>query len=109
MKYPHIDLTDSDISAIVFGMSLLSKLDLYENDLQAEIDAQASLSVINKLSNNQHDFSGNEVKVMRVGILCMQSILKGNLVVDSETRANCFKYSFAVNKLIPFFESVFSK
>lgn len=109
MKHIDYSFSNSDIDTILFTLSILPSLDLEETEAQAIINYQLCNSAIEKLTTNPNiDISSNEFRIIFASLQAAQLIIKDELSVDSETKSECCKYIFSVNKLVSILEPYFS-
>ena len=105
MKTVKYTLSDSDIEAITFSLSILPSLGLEDNELQAVANYQHCTSAGAKLLNHDFNISDNEARVISCALQAVQIINSGGLTsVSSDIKKQCSNYLFTVNKLSSVFD-----
>lgn len=108
MKTINFNISKSDVETLLFSLSVLPSIVLEEvNNIQHEINTSCCLSSSEKLIHRNTDFIPNEIRVMYLSLKAVQLINIGELDCDIDTKKDCSKYIFTVNKLIAYFESIF--
>lgn len=108
MKHITYSLSDSDIDAITFALTILPSLELEETEAQAAINYQCCCSAGEKLIKHRSDIKPNEFRIIYASLQAVQLINQGELEVDAETKKKCNNYLFVVNKLVSVFDKQMS-
>ncbi len=105
MSY-QFNLTDDDKKTIVFALST-SKNFNFELSLQQEvINNEYRLAVINKLSNNQTNFTANEIRIISASIEICKLVASKDINANKKLQKECSKHYFTLNKLAPQFSQI---
>lgn len=107
MKHINLSVSSEDVIAISFALSILPELELEDSDSQADINYHLCMSALEKLSNQQANFSANEYRVIYSSLLAVQMINRGEIKVDTETKKECSNYLFTINRLVSTFSEQF--
>lgn len=105
MKHFSYALSDSDINAITFSLTVLPALDFEETEVQADINDQCCYSAGQKLIMHDPNITANEFRVILAALEAVQLINQGILEVDQEIKKECIGYLFTVNKLLSVFNA----
>ena len=101
MKTVKYSLSDSDIEAITFALSILPSLGLDDSKLQAANNYQLCTSAGAKLISRNFAISVYEARVISCALQAVQLINSGGLsFVSSDVKKRCSNYLFTVNKLV---------
>lgn len=100
MKRVKYSFSDSDVSAILFALSVLPSLCLESTEVQSEINFQCCRSAGQKLISKRTDITPNEFRVILGSLHAVQLINRGEIEADLETKKQCSNYMFSVNKLV---------
>ena len=98
-------LTEADIKAITYALSILPSINIEQSDVQAEINYQLCISAGTKLIKHEDNFSANELRIIYCSLQAAQLINSGELNVDTSVKKECANYLFTINKLLSVFES----
>ena len=107
MKHINFSVSDEDVVAIGFALSILPELELEDSDVQSDINYHLCMSALEKLSNHQTDFSANEYRVIYSSLLAAQMINRGEINIDDEVKKECSTYLFTINRLVSTFSKQF--
>lgn len=108
MKHITYSLSDSDIEAITFALTVLPTLGLEDTESQAAINYQCCCSAGEKLVKHDTNIAPNEFRVILASLQAVQLINQGEFDADQETKKKCSNYLFTVNKLVSVFEKQMS-
>lgn len=100
MKNINYSFSDTDIDAITYALSILPSLGLDDNAVQANVNYQLCVSAGSKLIKRDTNILPNEFRVILCSLQAVQLINQGGLSVDAETKKECARYLFTVNKLV---------
>lgn len=104
MKNIKYSFSDADIDAITYALSILPSLGLEDNAVQANINYQLCVSAGSKLIKRDTSILPNEFRVISCALQAVQLINQGGLSADEETKQECARYLFTVNKLVSVFD-----
>ena len=101
-----IDLTDSDISTLIYALSILPSFDLDVPEVQQDINFQLCQSAALKFSSHSPNLTLNEYRVVLSSLQGLVLICQGELTADGVSIAEAQKYFFSANKLLATFEKI---
>lgn len=101
-----INLTDSDISTLIYALSIMPSFDLDVPEVQQEINFQLCKSATLKFANNSPNLTLNEYRVVLSSLQGLVLICQGELTADGISLAEVQKYFFSANKLLATFEKI---
>lgn len=105
MKDFSYQLSDGDIYSLVALLTILPNVKLdYVSDVQQSINDTCCMSAIEKLQHKCTNFTPNEIRIMYVALAVADSILKGNIIVDSKLKQCCTEHLFTINHLLSIFD-----
>lgn len=99
MKRISYSFNKDDIPACLFALTQLDLLHDDEiSDIQVTINEQCAVSASNKLASSQQ-LTPNEIRVLCCCISLCNAICQGDFQADEDTRKECMRYMFSLNKL----------
>ena len=101
-----INLTDSDVSTLIYALSIMPSFDLEVPDIQREINSQLCKSAALKFTNNSPNLTLNEYRVVLSSLQGLVLICQGELTADGVSLSEVQKYYFSANKLLATFEKI---
>lgn len=104
-KVSNVDLSKSDVKAILVTLSILPSISVEgSTDAQENINYALCVSAGEKLIKRRSDLTSNEFRVILASLLAGQMINRGELEVDAETKKECSDHLFTINRLVSVFE-----
>lgn len=97
-------LSRSDFNTIIFALGILPGLELEDAPEQANLNQLCCMSAVHKLTNGDTKFTANEFRVISAAIQAVYLITRSELDVDSETKIECSRYVFDINRLMSVFD-----
>lgn len=97
-------LSTADLNTIMFALGILPELELEDTPEQANLNQLCCMSAAHKLTNGDTKFTANEFRIISAAIQVVYLIIHGELDVDSETKKECSRYVFDINRLMSVFD-----
>ena len=103
------NLSAADLNTIIFALGILPELELEDTPEQADINQLCCMSAVHKITSGNTKLTANEFRVISGAIQALYLIIHGELEVEPKTKAECSRYVFDVNRMMPMFDFDFDE